>query len=214
MFSKYYIGPVSTSHSTLILKGKVPEEVCDAMVMDFKNRSSSHRTSHSTRGYKMLLNDEMNFDVMSGYEYCLLTLMRDYIRTFPHSNETTANWTLSEQYNVQHYEPGNHYSTWHCENNGQPPFKKRHLAFMTYLNTVTEGGGTEFLHQNIEFKAKKGVTLIWPAYFTHTHRGIVSNTQDKYITTGWFEFIDGENLQETLMDAPDEDFYTENGKIY
>ena len=62
----------------------------------------------------------------------------------------------------------------------------RHLVFMTYLNSVDDGGETEFLHQNIKVKPKKGLTLIWPADWTHTHRGVVSPSQDKYILTGWY----------------------------
>ena len=56
---------------------------------------------------------------------------------------------------------------------------------MTYLNDV-EDGGTEFYYQKLKTKAKKGLTLIWPTDFTHTHRGIVSKTKEKYIVTGWF----------------------------
>jgi hypothetical protein len=32
---------------------------------------------------------------------------------------------------------------------------------------------------------KKGLTLIWPADWTFTHRGVPSPTQEKIITTGW-----------------------------
>ena len=206
--------PIVLYHSTLIMRGKISTDVCDAMVADYKNRSTLHKTTHSSRGYRYLSNEDMNIDVMSAYELSLEQLIMDYIHLFPHSQETITNWSLVNQYNIQHYAPGHHYSTWHCENNGQPHFKKRHLAFMTYLNDVEDGGGTEFLHQNTEFKAKKGVTLIWPAYFTHIHRGILSATQDKYVTTGWFEFVDNEKLQETLLDQSDEDFYSENSKLY
>ena len=60
---------------------------------------------------------------------------------------------------------------------------------MTYLNDVKDGG-TEFKYQNLTTPAKKGLTLIWPVYWTHTHRGQISNTQTKYITTGWFDFYE------------------------
>jgi hypothetical protein len=59
---------------------------------------------------------------------------------------------------------------------------------MTYLNTVTDNGGTEFLNQQLIINAEKGKTVIWPADWTHTHRGVVSATQDKYIITGWFNY--------------------------
>ena len=57
---------------------------------------------------------------------------------------------------------------------------------MTYLNDVTDGGETEFMYQKLKIKPKKGLTLIWPADWTHTHRGIPSMTQVKYIATGWY----------------------------
>ena len=90
--------------------------------------------------------------------------------------------------NIQYYPPNGGYKVWHCER-GSLDTSKRFLAYMTYLNDVTEGGETEFYWQNVSFKPKKGLSLIWPADFTHTHRGIVSKTQEKYITTGWYNLV-------------------------
>jgi hypothetical protein len=36
--------------------------------------------------------------------------------------------------------------------------------------------------------AKKGLTMIWPTDWTHIHRGIVSETKEKMIVTGWYNF--------------------------
>jgi hypothetical protein len=66
--------------------------------------------------------------------------------------------------------------------------KSRHLVFMTYLNDVTDGGETEFFYQKLKVKPEKGLTLIWGADWTFTHRGITSPTQTKYIVTGWFNY--------------------------
>ena len=60
---------------------------------------------------------------------------------------------------------------------------------MTYLNNVPDGG-TEFLYQKITTPAKKGLTLIWPSDWTHTHRGQISNEHEKYIATGWYSLTD------------------------
>ena len=64
---------------------------------------------------------------------------------------------------------------------------------MTYLNDVNDAGETEFLHQNIKIKPEKGLTIIWGADWTFTHRGIPSPTEEKTIVTGWLSFIDGVN---------------------
>lgn len=92
--------------------------------------------------------------------------------------------------NIQKYNPGDAYYRWHCERNSSKPIvSNRHLVFMTYLNDVTDQGETEFLYQKVKFKPKKGLTLIWPVDWTHTHRGIPSSTQTKYIITGWINFV-------------------------
>ena len=49
-------------------------------------------------------------------------------------------------------------------------------------------GGTYFSTYNKTINAKEGRLVIWPAYFTHTHKGVVSKTQTKYIATGWHSY--------------------------
>ena len=39
-----------------------------------------------------------------------------------------------------------------------------------------------------KYKPKKGLTLIWPAIWTHTHKGVVSKKHTKYIITGWINY--------------------------
>ena len=89
---------------------------------------------------------------------------------------------------LQHYAPGQGYKKFHFER-GSKDTATRYLTFMTYLNTVTDQGGTEFYYQKLVHEAKVGKTLLWPVDWTHTHRGVVSPTQDKYIITGWFNLV-------------------------
>ena len=37
--------------------------------------------------------------------------------------------------------------------------------------------------------AEKGKTVIWPAEWTHTHRGRVDHKLEKTIITGWIDLI-------------------------
>ena len=54
-----------------------------------------------------------------------------------------------------------------------------------YLNDDFEGGETEFLYQNRREEAKQGDVLIFPCYFTHTHRGNPPIGGTKYTATSW-----------------------------
>ena len=102
-----------------------------------------------------------------------------------------AKWGVQERYNLQKYNPNQAYFALHCENAGTcSNGNKRVLAWMFYLNTVTDDGGTYFDNYDLTLNAIEGRCVIWPAYWTHMHRGIVSKTESKYIVTGWFSFID------------------------
>ena len=127
--------------------------------------------------------------VRSNYNEQLQEVVNAYIDKFSCCNDH-APWGIVSPVNIQYYSPGGGYKVFHSERGSTlPHIANRHLVFMTYLNDVVDNGGTEFLYQKIIVQPKKGLTLIWPADWTHTHRGIVSPTQEKYIITGWFEFI-------------------------
>jgi hypothetical protein len=81
------------------------------------------------------------------------------------------------------------YHQFHIENSGVGNMR-RVMSYIVYLNDIDEGGETEFLHQNIRVKPETGKVVIFPAYFTHVHRGNpVLSGQDKYIMTGWLEYV-------------------------
>ena len=54
-----------------------------------------------------------------------------------------------------------------------------------YLNDEFDGGETEFLYMNKRISAKQGRIIIFPAGFTHTHRGNPPIGGEKYIATSW-----------------------------
>ncbi len=90
-------------------------------------------------------------------------------------------------FNIGKYEPGQHFQEVHCERCGLNTLH-RLFAFMTYLNDVEDGGSTYFNHYDLDIKPTKGLTLIWPAEWTHSHKGNVLNSGVKYIITGWLIF--------------------------
>ena len=60
---------------------------------------------------------------------------------------------------------------------------------MLYLNDIPieNGGATEFIYQKLSIQPKKGTIVLWPATYTHTHRGgFLTGDIPKYIATGWY----------------------------
>ena len=117
---------------------------------------------------------------------CLWNSVLKYAEEFEEVNYT--DFSLLEEINLQRYEPPTGgFKVFHNER-GCMTTANRFLVWMIYLNTVTDKGGTEFKYLNHTEDAVEGKIIIWPTDFTHTHRGVVSPTQKKYILTGWYSF--------------------------
>tara|TARA_R110000744_G_scaffold58737_1_gene122568 strand:- start:2476 stop:3072 length:597 start_codon:yes stop_codon:yes gene_type:complete len=89
---------------------------------------------------------------------------------------------------MQKTSSGGGYHVWHGEQ-GNGDQANRGLVYMLYLNTLPkEGNGeTEFLYQQRRISPSENTMVIWPAAFTHAHRGNpVYGDNEKYIVTGWF----------------------------
>ena len=97
-----------------------------------------------------------------------------------------APWKTHRYYNIQYYGDGEGYFLPHCEHSAAN--SNRMIAWMIYLNTVTDKGQTYFPQHQVKVKAERGKLVLWPAGWTHFHKGIASKTQTKYIATGWMSF--------------------------
>ena len=90
-------------------------------------------------------------------------------------------------FNIQKYNDGDHFAGLHSERTALS-HAHRVLVWMTYLNDVAAGGETEFPHFGLRVRPARGKTLIWPAEWTHAHRGCKVEQGPKYIITGWMHF--------------------------
>jgi hypothetical protein len=113
----------------------------------------------------------------------MLVEMYKYMDQFPIFEMTTVS---IDSFNLQKYEPGQGFHKWHYESTTD---KIRLFVWMIYLNDVPDGG-TQFMMQERTVKAEQGKLLFFPADWTYTHKGEVSNTTTKYILTGWISLVD------------------------
>jgi len=91
---------------------------------------------------------------------------------------------------MQRTGPGGGYHVWHAEQ-GPGLQVSRVLTYMLYLNSIVpeDGAETEFLYQKKRFSPTENTMVLWPAAYTHAHRGNpVLGANHKYIVTGWFYY--------------------------
>jgi hypothetical protein len=116
--------------------------------------------------------------------------LEKYKKKYPVLNSDLSYWGITEMFNIQKYKKNEGFPCWHIEHSNENLLpSKRMLVFMTYLNDVNTDGETEWKYQKLKVKPKIGLTVLWPPYWTHLHRGIISKKEEKIIVTGWYSFI-------------------------
>ena len=174
-------------------RGVLSQKDCDYLIDYFESHQELHFEGFVDGGVnpEKKIDTEISLDFRNKFSWVTAYLKKcieEYKKEYPHLRHV-ALWGLGRRFKIQRYKPNEGYFVTHFENSGPGlDGSTRILAWMIYLNDVREGGYTEFPTQNKKFQPRRGDILIWPAYFTHPHRGIVSKTQKKYIVTGWYVF--------------------------
>ena len=110
-----------------------------------------------------------------------------YVEKYPILKEFKKHRILSLK--LQETKKGQGYHKWHNEMMGSGD-RNRFIVISLYLNTIEKGGETEFLHQSLRVEPIKNRFVIFPATYTHVHRGNPPLSGTKYIITGWVEFME------------------------
>lgn len=132
--------------------------------------------------------DEQKFLKYSNYELykdvhdSIMPFFKEYAEEFE-----SIRGIMSNEVKLQKTPIKGGYSVWHAEQ-GIKEASTRSLVWMVYLNTIEDGGETEFLHQKVKIKPTRGTLVLWPASYTHVHRGNPPYSETKYIITGWGNF--------------------------
>ena len=181
-----------------------PEGYCQHLITQFDametngvgaNRvKSENAAGHVKKDYQIGLNlkghNTENFNgervtdvFFNGLQQCY----EKYIENFSVLKEGPIRASVMK---MQRTDPGGGYHIWHNEQNGGDQ-ANRVLTYMLYLNTLEpeQAGETEFLYQQERYRPVENTMILWPAAYTHAHRGnTVFGNSSKYIVTGWFYY--------------------------
>ena len=184
-----------------IYNGVFAPNYCEAVIDHFKyEKSMGHtldRTNHNAQRHEIedeqyytheefdtsirTRNSEINGMYYSGLDRCL----EDYCKQYSALKIGQEIKVFANK--IQETKVGGGFHAWHSESTRMDN-DHRVLAVMVYLNDVKNGGETEFLYQHRRVKPTTGTVVIWPAQFTHVHRGNPPLSNIKYIMTSWYEY--------------------------
>jgi hypothetical protein len=186
-----------------IYDGYIPDEACDQAIELFKkyqefnkvfSRFTSEGTTQDRKDDKQLFctgdvltDEEFNVNKLKALMVNFDMALRHYY-TETNIKKYTAEDIITDHVKIQKTIPSQGYHVWHIEHCGTRDMAKRVLVYSIYLNTVEDGGETEFLYQSQRVKPVKGRIVIWPAGFPYVHRGNPPLSGEKYIVTSWISF--------------------------
>lgn len=190
-----------------IFENALSSNKCDELINIFNESNTKINRKLELEQFLKYRNKDKNFKLTTPFDY---TQKNDTLIYLEDSNplyNSTINLLMEEILNpyiekyfrakdfrnyfiekikLQKTLPSQGFHVWHFENNhSEGDIGLRLLAYTIYLNDVEEGGETEFLFQSKRIKPTKGTICLFPAYFTHTHRGNPPLSGEKYIATGW-----------------------------
>ena len=176
------------------------DKLCNDIIDFFKNNPEIQKEGTTATGIDIKVkkstditinpNDlkQNKYDLFNFYFEHLNKCYLDYREQFTFL-KTFANKINIGPFNIQKYQPGDHFAKVHSERT-HITCLHRLFAWMTYLNDVKEddGGTTDFDYYKLKVQPQRGKTLIWPAEWTHAHSGSILKGGEKYIITGWIDF--------------------------
>lgn len=184
-----------------------PQDFCSMMIEEFQrlkehslgwDRQTSEGASKIQKddyainmNHHALLNrisvDNNEWSLQQVYREGLFRCINDYIDQYDALG--SAGQLVTSDIKMQETRSGQGYHVWHHEHSALRP--ERVLTFIVYLNTLSEeeNGTTEFIYQQQFVKPIENTVVVWPAGFTHPHRGNpVYGDAAKYIITGWCHY--------------------------
>ena len=148
------------------------------LVHDTENlHQVNHKTANVSFSYDFPSYSQLADDIIPKFKPCI----DEYIEAV---NILRNYKFLTYDLKIKKIPIGGGFHQWHFENGGIA-YSQRKFVIQLYLNDDFEGGETEFLYQNRRELPKQGDVLLFPAGFTHTHRGNPPIGGDKYLITSW-----------------------------
>lgn len=184
-----------------VFENVLPEGACEHLIAQFEENIAFSETRQQAEGQaKHRKNDQAIFahsrdlifapfngdqNTLDVFWAGLQSCYDKYVDEFSILSESEI---FCNSFKMQKTSEGGGYHVWHCENLGFE-VSNRVVTYMLYLNTLpeTSNGETEFLYQKRRISPTENTMVLWPAAFTHPHRGNpVYGSTAKYIVTGWF----------------------------
>jgi len=118
--------------------------------------------------------------VLAAMQRCFAAYVAKYEELRPHPS-------VFEAFGIYRYQNESEGYDWHSDGM-DPGLRYRFVSTVLYLNTVEEGGETEFRYQNRMVAPEQGTIILFPSGWTHIHRARPPHSGPKYVLVTWIRY--------------------------
>jgi Rps23 Pro-64 3,4-dihydroxylase Tpa1-like proline 4-hydroxylase len=175
----------------------LPNELCEEIIEMFENDDSQYEgvtavglNKHIKDTKDMIIpnNDKWNkiLKVLTKELHRNLNLYIKLLKTDLNDYAIfSKNFLYENSFQIQRYRKNEGKYIYHHDHDIRFDQKDhRVITYLWYLNTVYQGGETE-IWKTIKIKPEQGKLLLFPASWTFPHSGLIPESNNKYIITGW-----------------------------
>jgi len=184
----------SSKNPNFIGSWEINADICKGLIDFFNSNDQNHADGRTSENFDESIKKSTDLTIypknlsntdkyINLYLENLLDCYKSYLNEWPFLNDFLKKVDIGS-FNIQKYDVGGHFAKVHSERTSLDNLH-RIFAFMTYLNDDFKGGKTTFTHFDLDVTPITGRTMIWPAEWTHAHKGQIITKGSKYIVTGW-----------------------------
>lgn len=169
-----------------VFRNAISTELCARIINTFEEDKKNHKKGLTGNGYSPSVKNTTDWYLQNDLASALysvlnlatekIELKRPSLKALPYS------WCGLQ---LQKNKKGVGFFKWHSDNAEGTLESWRILAPIFYLNTVAEGGHTEFMYQKYKVAPEEGTLVIFPATWEYYHRGVPPISSDKFIVTSF-----------------------------
>ena len=170
--------------------GVLDQQECEQLINAFEDNKELHeRFDNDNRPSFTQLNITKN-EIIKDTQEVIVDKVFKMIDFYRQTNPTLPSSTGLEELRIKKYNPDGDQFNWHIDVSDHPT-AIRMLAVQIYLNTVDEGGETEFRVQGSSkvIKPIAGNAFCFPPMWMFPHCGKPTESQPKYILTTYLHYV-------------------------
>ena len=169
-----------------VYDGVLSSSVCEYLTLTFETSKNKESVTDEVMDFTQLNINQHHSTFVPNLVSATREVIKMYQQDVPETQYFPLNTLALEEFRIKCYNPNTGQQFKRHVDVGDHSSARRYLAFLFYLNTVTEGGATTF--DGMTIKPKRGSVLVFPPLWMFPHSGKETYSDSKFIMSTYLHY--------------------------